>query len=215
MFTGNSANVDIETLRRQTALPDTAIELRAVAKSLGTGEDSIFLRERFTKPVIAATPLDQYRVISFSTHGALAGQLRGTNEPFLMLTPPQRLAPDDDGILKVSDIARMKLNADWVILSACNTAAGDGTPGAEGFSGLSKAFFAAGSRAVLASHWPVSSAATVELITTTFRLMAEYPKAGRATAMAGAMVRMIATPKYAHPFFWAPFVVVGEGGDGL
>ena len=104
--------------------------------------------------------------------------------------------------------------ADWVILSACNTAAADGTPGAQGLSGLAKAFFYAGSRALLVSHWPVVSDAAVAITT---RMLAEAakPRVGRAEAHRRAMMAMIDDknrPHYAHPLFWAPFVVVGEGG---
>ncbi len=101
-----------------------------------------------------------------------------------------------------------------MILSACNTAAADGTPGAQGLSGLAKAFFYAGSRALLVSHWPVASDAAVAITT---RMLAEAakPGVGRAEAHRRAMMALIddkERPHFAHPLFWAPFVVVGEGG---
>ena len=99
-----------------------------------------------------------------STRGLVAGELKGLPEPALVLTPPAEGTAADDGLLTASEIARLDLNAEWVVLSACNTAAG-GEPGAEGLSGLAKAFFYAGSRALLVSHWPVASASTVKLIT--------------------------------------------------
>ena len=109
-------------------------------------------------------------------------------------------------------MAQLKLNAGWVILSGCNTAAADGTPGARGLSGLAKAFFYAGSRALLVSHWPVVSDAAVALTT---RMLA-VAKTGltRAEAHRQAMMAMIDTGpvQNAHPALWAPFVVVGEGG---
>jgi CHAT domain-containing protein len=113
------------------------------------------------------------------------------------------------------------LNADWVALSACNTAAADGTPGAEGLSGLAKAYFYAGARSLLVSHWPVDSAATVKLITSAFRVLESDQKIGRAQALRSAMLATIddagksANPAgEAHLHYWAPFVVVGEGGTG-
>jgi CHAT domain-containing protein len=114
-------------------------------------------------------------------------------------------------------VAQLKLNADWVVLSACNTAAGDGTPGAEGLSGLAKAFFYAGTRAVLVSHWPVFSKAAVKLTTTAFEAMAKDPRLGRAQALQKAMLSMTdsdSEPLLGHPMLWAPFVIVGEGGSG-
>ena len=116
------------------------------------------------------------------------------------------------GLLTASEVAHLKLNADWVILSACNTAAADGTPGARGLSGLAKAFFYAGSRALLVSHWPVGSDAAVAL--TTRMLAAAKTGLTRAKAHRQAMMAMIDTgpARNAHPALWAPFVVVGEGG---
>ncbi len=118
-------------------------------------------------------------------------------------------------MLTASEVASLKLDADWVILSACNTAAPDGTPGAEALSGLAKAFFYAGSRALLVSHWPVSSEAAVALTT---RMLTEYandPGIGRAEALRRSMLALMMNdedPRFAHPFYWAPFVIVGEGG---
>ncbi len=106
----------------------------------------------------------------------------------------------------------MKLDADWVILSACNTAAG-GTEGGEALSGLARAFFYAGARALLVSHWYVESAATVALITGAFGEMQTHPDIGRAEAMRRAMAALIARgDRSAHPALWAPFAVVGESG---
>ena len=131
-----------------------------------------------------------------------------------MLTPPAVATAEDDGVLTASEIAALRLDADWVILSACNTAASDGTPGAEGLSGLAKAFVHAGARTLFVSHWPVSSQATVAL-TSVLLGEASRPGVGRAEAHRRAMQAVRddpATPLFAHPVFWAPFVVIGEGG---
>ena len=130
--------------------------------------------------------------------------------------PADRPKPWTAGLLTASEIVQLKLDADWVILSACNTAAADGTPGAEGLSGLAKAFFYAGARALLVSHWSVVSDAAVGLTTGMFTELAESPAIGRAEALRRAMLKLMADdakPHYAHPMFWAPFVVVGEGGE--
>jgi CHAT domain-containing protein len=128
----------------------------------------------------------------------------------LLLTPPAKASEEDDGLLTASEIAQLKLDADWVILSACNTAASD-KPGAEALSGLARAFFYAGARALMVSHWAVNSEATVKLITRTFDEIKANPTFGRAEAMRRSMMAMIATGSWAHPSLWAPFVVVGEG----
>ena len=101
---------------------------------------------------------------------------------------------------------------DWVILSACNTAAGDAS-GAQALSGLARAFIYAQARALLVSHWAVESGATVKLITSAMGEMSRDPGAGRAEALRRAMLALIdkGVPEESHPSYWAPFVVVGEG----
>jgi CHAT domain-containing protein len=128
------------------------------------------------------------------------------------LPPPKDQTDLDDGYLSASEVAALKLDADWVILSACNTAAG-GAKGAEALSGLARAFFYAGARAMLVSHWSVDSAATVKLITSAVGATTHDKTLGRAEALRRAMLAMIdkGETREAHPAYWAPFVVVGEG----
>ena len=114
--------------------------------------------------------------------------------------------------MTASEVATLKLNSDLVILSACNTAASDGTPNADALSGLAKAFFYAGSRSLLVSHWPVQSDAAVKLTTRMLKEIANDNKVGRSEALRRSMIALMASPKFAHPAYWAPFVVVGEGG---
>lgn len=161
-----SGHPDLDDLRRQMPLHDTADELCAVAKDLKLAHDDIMLGARATETTVKRLSgegkLASYRVLHFATHGTLAGEISGTSEPGLILTPPAEQTDTDDGYLSASEVAALKLDADWVILSACNTAAG-GATGAE--SRLVRAFFSAGARALLVSHWTVDSAATVKLIT--------------------------------------------------
>src|SRR5215469_12426262 len=171
---------DADAVRALPALPETADELRSIARLLGASDTDVLLGERASEPVLRQTPLDDYRVVEFATHGLLAGDLPGLAEPALVLTPPPKAAPDNDGLLTASEIATLKFNADWVVLSACNTAGADETPDAGGLSGLAKAFFYAGARSVLVSHWSVPSAATVALITAAFNELSHDPEIGRA-----------------------------------
>jgi CHAT domain-containing protein len=213
---GSAAEIaDVETIRNAVSLPETATELQAMAKTLKANEKTIWLRGDATETKVKQTDLSKYRTLAFATHGVMAGQLKGVGEPGLILTPPKQGTVEDDGYLSSGEIAKLKLNADWVILSACNTAASDGTPGAEGLSGMAKAFFYAGARSLLVSHWPVASVATVALTTNMLKEYEANPKQGKAQAQRKAMLELMNTkshPEYAHPLFWAPFVVVGEGG---
>ena len=110
-------------------------------------------------------------------------------------------------------MAQLKLNADWVVLSACNTIAGD-KPGAEALSGLARSFFYAGARALLVSHWAVDSAAATRLTTSTFDRLKADPNLGRAEALRQAMLAYLndaSSPRNAYPAFWGPFALIGEG----
>jgi tetratricopeptide (TPR) repeat protein/CHAT domain-containing protein len=210
--------VNVADIRAALPLPETADELCAVAHDLGVRGDEIRLGGHATeaelKRLSAAGELAKYRIIHFATHGALAGEIGEGSEPGLLLTPPEQATETDDGYLSASEIAALKLDADWVILSACNTAAG-GAEGAEALSGLARAFFYAGARTLLVSHWYVDSEATVALITKSFDALKADPKIGRAEALRRAMGSLIADGgRTAHPSAWAPFVVVGEGGAG-
>lgn len=202
--------VDPELLRGIASLPDTGVELKAVAQLLGAPADALRLGKHATETQVKRMPLDRYRILSFATHGVTAGELSEGIEPGLILTPPDTPTPLDDGYLGASEAAQLKLDADWVLLSACNTAASDGTPGAEGLSGLANAFIYAGARALLVSHWRVSSEATTKLVAETIAAYAKAPQEGKAAALQAAMQATMAKPEYAHPYFWAAFSVIGD-----
>lgn len=201
---------DVDAIRKANSLPQTATELRAIAQALKASDDDVFLRERATETRVKSLDLSQYRFIAFATHGVVAGEMPGLAEPGLILTPPNTGTANDDGYLASTEIAQLKLNADWVLLSACNTATADGSGSGEGLSGLAKAFFYAGSRSLLVSNWPVDSLATQKLITRTMGLYSSTPGVGKSDALQQAMLEMIVTEQYSHPFYWAPFSVIGE-----
>lgn len=207
---------DVAQIRRFSRLPETRCELQAVADSLGGGELLLdeAATERGLKALQARNELGQYRVISFATHGLVAGEA-GSSEPALILTPPETGTLEDDGLLTASEIAAFDLNADWVILSACNTAAGSGRDG-ESLSGLARGFFYAGAKSVLVSNWPVNTHAATRLTTTTFAAMERDPELGRAKALQYAMLNVLEDPsstlRQLEPFYWAPFSIAGEGG---
>jgi CHAT domain-containing protein len=210
------ATVNVRGLQELPPLPETAGELRTIAHDLGVSDDNLYLGSRASEPIIRTAPIARYRIIEFATHGLMSGDL-GLGEPALVLTPPAVATADDDGLLTASKIATLKLDADWVVLSACNTAAGDGTPDGGGLSGLAKAFFYAGARSLLVSHWSVPSVATVKLTTGAFAELAKDPSIGRAEALRRSEMAMMDPsnpPDFAHPMAWAPFVLAGEGGPG-
>src|SRR5262249_10060400 len=145
--------------------------------STGAGDAAVYLGQAATERTIKSLSSDgtlaNARIIHFATHGLLAAEAEyvtgSKTEPGLLLTPPEQATEEDDGLLTASEVSQLKLNADWVVLSACNTAAGGSSEhDAETLSGLARAFFYAGARAMLVSHWAVNSDTTVKLITKTF-----------------------------------------------
>jgi tetratricopeptide (TPR) repeat protein/CHAT domain-containing protein len=224
----HGSGIDLAVLRGQAALPETADEVCAVAGSLGAladEADAVWLGARATEANLKALSrsgkLARTRVLHFATHGVLAGEseaiLKARAEPALILTPPGDGAAateleEDNGLLTASEVAQLGLDADWVLLSACNTAAG-AKGNAEALSGLARAFFFAKARALLVSHWYVNSEAAVELTTGAFAELSAHPEIGRAEALRRSMVRLILNgrPDQAQPEYWAPFVLVGEG----
>jgi CHAT domain-containing protein len=218
----NTRAVNSATLAKLPRLYDTAAELKSVARSFNVDPARhVYLGSRADEGTVKSLDLGAYRVISFATHGLVAGDLDGLDEPALALSAPEVTGNSEDGLLTMSEILGLRLNAEWTVLSACNTAAADGE-GAEAVSGLGRAFFYAGSRALLVSNWPVHSAATTALMTTLFRTQAEHVQLSRAQALQNARKTLIdqsvyKNPKgrvvfsYAHPLFWAPFTLIGDG----
>ena len=207
-------------------LPDTRDEILDVAKAMNAdAKQDVFLGERATVKLVKSMALDNRKVIHFATHGLIPGELDGLTEPALALTASDVAGGDSgDGLLKMDDILGLKLNADWVVLSACNTASGDGSSGTEAVAGLGRAFFFAGARSLLVSNWPVESVSARKLMTSLFQRQAADASLDRAQALRQTMLELIdaggatdpATKSlsysYAHPLFWAPFALVGDSG---
>ena len=201
---------------RLPQLPGTKVEVEAIGKALNVAASDIKLGLAATETAVKQAKLDQYRIVYFATHGLVAGEIeqftKTKAEPALAFTMPDKPTELDDGLLQASEVAQLKLNADWVVLSACNTAAED-KPGAEALSGLARAFFYAGARSLIVSHWPVDDFATAQLMSATFQLHNQRPGLSHAEVLQQAMLQLLNEAQddtAAHPRFWAPFVVVGE-----
>jgi CHAT domain-containing protein/tetratricopeptide (TPR) repeat protein len=202
-------------LRELMPLPETADELCAIAKELGVADDDVLLGARATKKAVMELSgtgrLGEFAIVHFATHGLVSGELPGLAEPALALTPAATGGTGDDGLLTASDIAALRLNADWVVLSSCNTASGSADDN-EAFSGLARAFFFAGTRALMVSHWQVYSEAAVMLTTGAYKEMQKNPSIDRAEALRRSMLAVLDHGGIeARPAYWAPFVVVGDG----
>ncbi|HLJ21264.1 MAG TPA: CHAT domain-containing protein, partial [Stellaceae bacterium] len=216
-----AANATLASLPR---LPDTADEVRSIALALHADPaKDVFLGAQASEKNATSGALAKRRIIVFATHGLVPGDLGGLTQPALALSSPAVAGGGGDGLLTVEKILGLKLDADWVVLSACNTAAGQGA-GTEAVSGLGRAFFYAGTRALLVSNWPVETLSARTLTTDLFKRIADNPDLPRAEALRQAELALIDGPgavdpdtkqtlfSYAHPLFWAPFTLVGDGG---
>ncbi len=204
-----SGNTGVKALRELASLPGAANELRRMATGF-TGKPALFIGADATETAVKAAPLEQASVIAFATHGLVGGAFRDLVEPALVLTPPDVPTEQDDGLLTASEIAKLRLDADWVILSACDTSAGDGES-APTFSGLARSFVAAGARSLLLSHWPVRDDVASRLTLET--LQGARKGLSRAEALRRAQLAILKdknVPGGAHPATWAPFVLVGN-----
>lgn len=200
-------------------LPDTRDEIVAIARALKADpERDAHFGADASKQTVMRLDLSRQRVVAFATHGLLPGDLPNLTQPALALSKPADTR--ESGLLTLTDILSLKLNADWVVLSACNTAAGDGA-GAEAISGLGRGFFYAGSRSLLVTHWPVETVSAKKLVTGIFQRVADDPSLSRAEALRQSMLALMdetavdpatsrATFSYAHPIFWAPYALVGD-----
>ncbi len=204
-------------------LPDTADELKSIALALQADPSKVLnLGVQANEQMVKSADLSKFKILVFATHGLVPGELDGLTQPALALSAPDVSGTQGDGLLTMEEILALKLNADWVVLSACNTAAGSGA-GAEAASGLGLAFFYAGTRALLVTNWSVHSQSARELTSDLFARQAADPKLTRSEALRQAMVAMIDSGSakddkgteqysYAHPLFWAPFTIIGDGG---
>jgi CHAT domain-containing protein len=221
----DSTQILSSTLDSLNRLPDTAEEIKRIAETLGADPTKdIFLGKRASEKKVKSMDLANRRVIVFASHALVPGDIDGLDQPAIALSAPSVTGDNEDGLLTMGEVLKLRLNADWVILSACNTGAASGA-GAESVSGLGSAFFYAGTRAILVSMWPVETSSARKLTTGLFRYQMEDKKLSRARAFRKSMLDLIDGPglkddaagkivaSYAHPLFWAPFIMVGENGS--
>ena len=146
-------------------------------------------------------------VLLFATHGLVGGELEALAEPALVLARPDP-ASGDDGVLSASEIARLDLSADWVILTACDSAAGF-SGGAPAFSGLVSAFRFAGGGSILATHWKVRDDVAAYVAIETLRHFRENGDKAKALNHAIAKLRtQSGIPGADRPDIWGPFVLI-------
>ncbi|MAQ67466.1 MAG: hypothetical protein CMN69_12475 [Sphingomonadaceae bacterium] len=203
-FTRNS--IDETAISSLPPLPGTAEEIRTIATAVPWKSKQLFIGPEASEAAIQREEISRADILVLATHGLVAGEIEGIAEPALVLSPGD--GPSDDGVLTASEIARLNMRADWVILSSCDSAAGMGG-GLPAFSGLAQAFWQAGANDLLVTHWKVRDDIAAYVSTQT---VLNY-RAGmtKADALHHA-IRKLRTESgiegASSPFAWAPFVLI-------
>lgn len=202
------------TYSKLPPLPETREEVLELARILSAvPATDVLLGDSATRKSVlglsASGQLARKQVVVFATHGLLPGDLPTLNQPALAMA--STADPNDSPLLTLEDVLSLKLNADWVVLSACNTAGADGRAD-EALTGLARGFFYAGSRSLLVTHWSVESESAAMLTTKTFSAYQKNKTLRRSDALRQAMLETMQTKTYSHPAYWAPYALVGEGG---
>jgi CHAT domain-containing protein len=201
----------MEALRTLPPLPYTQTEGMALATALGASPGSVLVGRDASKAELMRRSADgrlaHVRVLEFATHGLVAGEARTSAEPALVLAAGTK---PEDWLLTASDAATLRLNAEWVLLSACNTA-GPGAEDADGLSGLARGFFYAGAASLLVSHWTIGDETAARLVPMTILLNGRQGLS-KAEALRHASLAILDDRGHdqTHPVYWAPFVLIGD-----
>ena len=210
---GQRCDADARELASLPVLPLAEGEVALTAKQLGVGPAGTRLGRAFSKTAVLKGQLDRYKIVHLAAHALLPSELRCLQQPVILTG--QGTGPE--AMITAADLAAIKLDADMVVLSACNTAGPDGKSAGEAFSGLARSFFTAGTRGLMASHWSVADESTTLMM---INVLAAVGK-GRSAAevLRTAQLEMLEgagkgqdPAEWAHPFFWAPFVFAGNTG---
>ena len=189
------------------AIPEAGDEVRAIGRLFGPGASTVYVvDEALESRVKAEAP--GYAIIHFATHGVIDD----ANPMYSHLLLARREGDREDGALEAREMMKMHLSAELVVLSACDTARGSVHAG-EGLTGMAWALFAAGCPSVVASEWPVGSATTAVLMVNFYRKWLAARAAGhpfaKAEALREARLALLRDPRYHHPYYWSPFVLIG------
>ena len=219
-FSGTSCADSARLLAGLPQLPYARRELDAARGLLGASPQDELLGPAFTVPAVQKAPLKSFRVLHFAAHALLPSELHCQSEPAIVTSAPAGATDAAQALLTASDVAQLNLDADLVILSACNSGGAGGSTAGESLSGLARAFFFAGARALMVTHWSVNDQVAAYLVVSVLQRMHADPTVGVAGALRATQLSMLQQAgqglpaQIAAPFFWAGFAVIGDGGGG-
>jgi CHAT domain-containing protein len=218
-FPPDRCGPDYTALSALPPLPGTRKEITTVGGAIFHAPSrDLVLGADFTRARLAAMDLTRYRVVHLATHAFLPTELNCRTEPLIAVSATAGAPDAGDAFIGLTDILGLKLDADLVLLSACNTAGPAGANGGDSLSGLARAFFFAGARGLLVTHWSLDDTAGPLLTALTFTPAGAA--ADTAEDLRQAKVTMIqkvgaragaGNAFFTHPYAWAPFILVGDG----
>jgi CHAT domain-containing protein/Tfp pilus assembly protein PilF len=189
-----------------TRLPYTRDEVLGIGKLYSAVQRQIYLGEQAREETVKSEKLDQFRYIHFASHGFI-DEIHPDRSGILFSSDSHST---EDGVLQMGEIMRLKLNADLVTLSACNTGLGKMVNG-EGILGLTRAFFYAGARNVTVSLWSVNDFSTSALMKAFYENLNRGLSKSEALRQAKLTLLRGKDNAWHHPYYWGAFVLVGEG----
>jgi len=219
-FSGTACAESAGLLASLPQLPFARRELDAARTILGAGPQDQLLGAGFTVPAVEKAHLKAFRVLHFAAHALLPSELHCQSEPAIVTSDPAGATDVSGALLTSSDVAQLDLDAELVILSACNSGGAGGSTAGESLSGLARAFFFAGARSLMVTHWSVNDQVAAFLVAGVLQRMHADPSLGVAGALRATQLSMLQQagqglpPEIAAPFFWAGFAVIGDGGGG-
>ncbi|MDD2877791.1 MAG: CHAT domain-containing protein [Acidiphilium sp.] len=218
-FNGPTCGESAKLFSNLPTLPYAKLELAAARAIFHAPASDELLGANFTVPEVEHADLKKYRILHFATHALLPSELPCAQEPAIVTSAPRNAKSANRAMLTTSDITNLHLNANLVILSACNTGGSNGRAGGEALSGLARSFFFAGARALMVTQWAVNDQVSSYLVATTLEHIASDDDGGAASSLRSAQLALIngagssgVPAKLADPFYWAPFVLIGDGG---
>ena len=185
-----------------SSLPHSKREVRRVARCFPDKEVEVLLESQAKEEGIKSRLLEEYRIIHFACHGFLDERTPMRSALVLTLDDDSK----EDGFLQAREISNLRLDADLVVLSACQTGKGR-LENAEGVLGLSRTFFYAGARSTISSLWKINDKSTAEIMPEFYRYLAAGNNKARSLRL--AKLDMLKS-RYSHPFYWAAFVLNGD-----
>ncbi len=218
-FPGAACRESAQLFATLPPLPFAARELEAARALTGGAVSDELTGAAYTVSAVEHAALKDYRILHFASHALLPAELKCAQEPAIVTSAPAGAASGSGALLTSSAISAMDLDADAVILSACNSAGPNG-PAGESLSGLARAFFYAGARALMVTHWSVNDQTSAFLVADTLRRLKAGQDGGLAGSLRGAELTLLdgagkgMPAEVAHPFYWAPFALIGESGSG-